>query len=142
MWQIERQVIERGRVLRHDKTRYVWMYMYVLKRKSEVFNVFHQWKAEVEKSLGYSVKVLRSDNGGEYTSSEFDEFLKQEGIKHELTIPKSPEQNGVAEWMNRTLVEKVRSILADSHLPKSFWAEALPLPPTCKIEALLRSSME
>ena len=87
--------------------------------------LFCQWKAEVEESLGYSVKVLWSNNGGEYTSSEFDEFLMQEGITHKLTIPKCPEQNGVAEQMNRTLVEKVRSMLADSHLPKSFWAEAL-----------------
>lgn len=107
----------------HDKTKYVWMY--VLKKKSEVFNQFCQWKAEVEKSLEYSVKILRSDNGGEYTSNEFDEFLKQEGIKHELTIPKCLEQNRVAEWMNRTLVEKVCSKLADSCLSKSFWVEAL-----------------
>ena len=106
-----------------DKTRYVWVY--VMKKKSEVFERFCEWKSEVEKSLGQSVKVLRSDNGGEYTSDEFKKYLKVQGIKHEFTIPKNPEQNGVAERLNRTLVEMVRSMLADSRLPKSFWAEAL-----------------
>ena len=105
------------------KTRYVWAY--AVNRKSDVFQKFCEWKIEVEKSLGQSVKILRTDNGGEFTSDEFENYLKREGIKHELTIPKCPEQNGVAERFNRTLVEMVRSVLADSELPKSFWAEAL-----------------
>ena len=79
---------------------------------------------EAEKSLGRSVKTLRTDNGGEFTSAEFEEYLRKERIKHELTISICPEQNGVAERLNRTLVEMVHSMLADSELPKSFWAEA------------------
>lgn len=79
----------------------------------------------VEKFTGKNIKVLRTDNGGEYTSKEFENYLKKEGIKHEYTVPKTPEQNGVAERMNRTLVEMVRSMLSDSKLPKKFWAEAL-----------------
>ena len=71
------------------------------------------------------MRKIRSDNGGEYVSKEFDEYLKREGVKHELTVPKNPEQNGVSERMNRTLVESVRPILADSKLPKKFWGEAL-----------------
>ena len=63
------------------------------------------------------LKVLRSDNGGEYLSSEFRDYLSREGIRYELTIPKTPQQNGVAERMNRTLVESVRSMLIDAHLP-------------------------
>ncbi len=58
-------------------------------------------------------------------STEFESYLKTEGIKHEYTIPKTPEQNGVSERMIRTLVEAVRSMLADSKLPHRFWAEAL-----------------
>ncbi len=54
-------------------------------------------------------------------STEFESYLKTEGIKHEYTIPKTPEQNGVSERMNRTLVEAVRSMLADSKLPHRFW---------------------
>ena len=106
-----------------DKTRYVWTY--VLKRKDQVFDCFLQWKAEVEKSTGAKLKVLRTDNGGEFTSTEFQKYLKSEGVRHELTVPKTPEQNGVAERMNRTLIETVRSMLADSQLPQKFWAEAL-----------------
>ena len=106
-----------------DKTRYVWVY--VINRKSDVFKRFCEWKLEVEKSLGRSVKIFCTDNGGEFTSGKLENYLKKEGIKHELTIPKCPEQNGVAERFNRTLVEMVRSMLADSELPKSFWAEAL-----------------
>ena len=82
-------------------------------------------EAEVEKLLGRSLKTLRIDNGGEFTSKEFKEYLRKEGIKHELTIPKCPEQNGVVERLNRTLMEMVHSMLADSELPKSFWAKAL-----------------
>ena len=109
--------------LTDDETRYVWVY--VIKKKSDVFREFSEWKTEAEKSLGKSVKTLHTDNGGEFTLAEFEEYLRKEGIKHELTIPNCPEQNGVAERLNRTLVEMVRSMLADSELPKSFWAEAL-----------------
>ena len=61
-------------------------------------------------------KVLRSDNGGEYTGKQFQEYLKSEGVRHELTVPKSPQQNGVAERQNRTLVEMVRTMLIESKL--------------------------
>ena len=79
----------------------------------------------MEKSSGRKIKIFRSDNGGEYTSSEFASYLTKEGIKHELTIPHTPQQNGVAERLNRTLIESVRTMLADSKLPHRFWAEAL-----------------
>ena len=71
------------------------------------------------------MKVLRSDNGGEYSSSQFEEFLKSEGIHHERTIPRTPEQNRMAECINRTLIEMVGSMLLDSKLPQKFWGEAL-----------------
>ena len=106
-----------------DHTRYAWVY--ILQHKSEVFQRFQEWKALVEKSSGRKIKIFRSDNGGEYTSSEFASYLTKEGIKHELTIPHTPQQNGVAERLNRTLIESVRTMLADSKLPHRFWAEAL-----------------
>ena len=106
-----------------DKSRYTWVY--ILKRKDEVFSRFCEWKAMVEKSTGEKVMVLRTDNGGEYTSTEFITYLKNEGIRHELTVPKTPEQNGVAERMNRTVVETVRSMLSEAKLPHKFWAEAV-----------------
>ena len=106
-----------------DNTRYVWTYM--LKHKSEVFQKFFEWKALVENSSGHKLKALRTDNGGEYVSNEMKNFLKKEGVHHELTVPKTPEQNGVAERLNRTLVEAVRCMLCDSKLPQCFWAEAV-----------------
>jgi hypothetical protein len=88
---------------------YTWVY--VLKRKDQVFESFLQWKALVENSTSRKLKVLRTDNGGEFTSGKFEEHLRQHGIRQETTVPKNPEQNGTAEWMNRTLMESVRSML-------------------------------
>jgi len=79
---------------------------------------FREWKAIIEKSSGLKVKALWSDNGGEYTSSEFVTYLTQEGIKQELTIPHTPQQNGKAERLNRTLIEGVCTMLVDSKLPQ------------------------
>ena len=106
-----------------DNTRYVWVYS--SKNKSEVYEKFVEWKALVENSTEQKLKTLRTDNGGEYTSAEFTVYLKKEGMCHEFTVPKTPQQNGMAEQMNRTLVEVVRSMLSDAKLPKKFWAEAL-----------------
>ena len=64
--------------------------------------------------------MLRTDRGGEYTSTEFKEFLESAGIRQERTVPKTSEQNGVAERMNQTLVESVRLMLADANLPHEF----------------------
>ena len=91
----------------------------------EVFTHFQKWKAQVEKSIGREVKTLRSDNGGEYISKEFTSYLTIEGIKHEQTPPHTPQQNDVAERLNCTLIEGVRSMLADSKLPHRFWVEGL-----------------
>ena len=106
-----------------DKSRYSWVYM--LKTKDQVFEYFLEWKSLVEKATKKKVVTLRTDNGGEYTSTQFEEYLKAEGIRHELTVPKTPQQNGVAERLNRTLVEMARSMLLDAKLPKKFWAEAV-----------------
>ena len=106
-----------------DSSRYCWVY--VIKKKSDVFNTFLSWKAVVEKQYDTKIKILRTDNGGEYSSSEFKNYLRKEGIVHQKTVPKNPQQNGVAERYNRTIVETVRSMLSDSGLSKPFWGEAL-----------------
>ncbi len=67
--------------------------------------VFQDWKSMVGRSTGQKLKVLWSDNGSKYTSGEFDQYLRSEGIRHDLTVPKSPQHNGVAECLSRTLVE-------------------------------------
>ena len=106
-----------------DYSRKTWVYF--LKRKSEVFEYFKEFKAFVEKQSGYRIKALRSDQGGEYTSDAFEEFLKQQGIKHQFTPAYTPQLNGVAERKNRTILNMVRSMLKDKKVPKSFWAEAV-----------------
>ena len=83
------------------------MWVYILKHKHEVFRRFQEWKALVEKSSSRQIKALRSDNVGKYTSHEIESYLTKEGIKHELTTPHTPEQNGVAERLNRKLIEGV-----------------------------------
>lgn len=102
---------------------YAWTFP--IQKKGDVFRIFQKWKARAETETGRKLKVLRTDGGGEYTSTEFGRYLEKAGVKHELTIPRTPEQNGVAERLNRTLMESVRSLLADSGLSKEFWGEAL-----------------
>ena len=72
-----------------------------------------EWKALMENSIGQKLKTLPTDNEGEYTSAEFTMYLKKEGEHHEFTVLKTPQQNGVAERMNRTLFEVVHSMLSD-----------------------------
>ena len=87
-----------------DNIRYVWVY--ILKRNSRVFQKFVVWKNLAE-NLKTRIKTLCTDNGREYTSAEFNTYLRKEGVRHELTVPNTPQQNGVAERMNKTLVETV-----------------------------------
>jgi transposase InsO family protein len=70
------------------------------------------------------IKILRLDNGGEYTSKEFVNFCKDVGIKRELTTPYNPQQNGVAERKNRTILEAVKTMIHDQDLPMCLWVEA------------------
>ena len=106
-----------------DKSRYTWCY--VLKNKSDAFNKFIEWQKLEARSSAQKLKTLRSYNGGEYISKEFENYFKREGIHREFTINKTPEQNGVAELMNRTVQETTCSMLSESGLPKIFWDEAL-----------------
>ena len=99
--------------------------VYFLKQKNEVFEKFQEFEKLVTNETGTAIGALRSDNGGEYVSSKFESYLKSRGIRHELTVPHTPQQNGVAERMNRTLMESARSMMAHARLPNCFWAEAV-----------------
>ncbi|GJU60714.1 gag-pol polyprotein [Tanacetum coccineum] len=101
-----------------DYSRRCWVYP--IKKKSDVFEVFKVYKARVKLDSGMKIKCLRTDNGGEYTGDEFDIFSRQEGIKRQFTTAYTPQQNGVAERMNRTLLDRARAILATISLGKSF----------------------
>ena len=106
-----------------DFSRKTWVYF--LKQKSEVFGIFKNFKALIEKQSGYEVKEIRSGRGGEFTSNEFKIFCEENGIHHPLTVPRSPQQNGVAERKNRTILDMARSMLKSKKMPKEFWAEAI-----------------
>ena len=78
-----------------------------LKNKDEVFSKFKEFKALVENISEKNIKILRSDNGGEFASGEFKAFCKDVGIRRELSTPYNPQQNGVAERKNRSIMEAV-----------------------------------
>lgn len=101
------------------------VFVYFLKYKNEVVAIFKKFKNYVENQTGKKIRNLRSDNGTEYENKQMDLICEEFGIHHQFSLPYTPEQNGVAERFNRTLVEKCRCMLADSKLSKQFWAEAV-----------------
>ena len=104
-------------------TRRHWVYL--LTHKSEAFETFKFWKAEVERQSGMKVKAFRSDQGGEYSSKEFKSHLRQCGINQQFTIARTPEQNGRAERLNRTLMENCRAMMCGAGIDKVFWGEGI-----------------
>jgi len=105
-----------------DYSRKLWVY--VLKTKDQVLGVFKQFQASVERDTGKKLKCVHIDNGGEYCGP-FDEYCRQQGIRHQKTPFKTPQLNGLAERMNKTLMERVRCLLSEAKLLGSFWGEAL-----------------
>nr|GFC59054.1 putative ribonuclease H-like domain-containing protein [Tanacetum cinerariifolium] len=75
--------------------------------------------------LSLKVKVIRSDNGTEFKNSDLNQFCGMKRIKREFSVPKTPQQNGIAERKNRTLIEAAKTMLVDLHLPIPFWVEAV-----------------
>ena len=100
-------------------------YVYLMQHKSDTFEKFKEYRAEVENQLGKTIKSLRSDRGGEYLNNDFEEFLIEHEIRSQLMAPGTPQQNGVAEMRNRTLLDMMRSMFSYSSLPSSFWGYAL-----------------
>lgn len=82
-----------------------------MKFKSVVACVFWRFNARIENQFGCKIHVLRSDNGKEYTTEQFNLFCEEAGIEHQLTASYTPQQNGVSERKNRTIVELVRCLL-------------------------------
>ena len=106
-----------------DFSRKVWAYF--LKEKSETFKVFKEWKTLLENQTGKKINRLRIDNGLEFCNHQFDEFCKAEGIARHKIVVNTPQQNGVLERMNRTLLERAHCMLSNAGLGKEFWAEAI-----------------
>jgi transposase InsO family protein len=96
-----------------------------MKHKHEAFEMFKLFQSEVENQLNKTIKILRSDRGGEYLNDEFLSHLETRGIVSQLTPPRTPQHNGVSERRNQTLLDIVRSMMNRSTLPLSFWSYAL-----------------
>ncbi|CAL9022194.1 unnamed protein product [Prunus brigantina] len=106
-----------------DYTRMSWVYF--IRNKSSALECFMKFKAMTELQSGFKIKSLRSDRGGEFLSGEFNRFCEESGIQRQLTMAYSPQQNGVAERKNRTVVEMAKSMLHEKGVPYEFWAEAI-----------------
>lgn len=102
-----------------------WCEINFLKQKSQAVDEFENYINYVETQQGKKVKCFQTDNGKEYDNIKFDNLLKQHGISRRLTAPYNPEQNGVSERKNRTLMDTARCLLIQSGLPSTFWAEAV-----------------
>jgi transposase InsO family protein len=102
-----------------------WSYVYMLKSKDQALDAFVKYKAEVENITGNRINTLRSDRGGEFLSKLFQDVCEQAGIRRHLTAPYSPQQNGVVERKNRTVMEMARAMLKSMCVPGKFWGEAV-----------------
>ncbi|KAJ9560628.1 hypothetical protein OSB04_005788, partial [Centaurea solstitialis] len=110
-------------VIVDDFSRFTWVYF--LKTKDETSGLIKSFVTRVENQSNLKVKVIRSDNGTEFKNSDINSFCDEKGIEKQYSAPRTPQHNGVAERRNRTLIEAARSLLADSKLPITFWAEAV-----------------
>jgi transposase InsO family protein len=106
-----------------DHTRFAEVAL--LKNKSEALDAFLAYQKKAENTAQRSIIAVRSDNGGEYTSKAFSAALSVDGIQRQLTAPYTPQENGVAERFNRTIVEMARSMLIHSRLSKRFWSHSV-----------------
>ena len=97
----------------------------LLKSKDGVLTAFQSYRSRAEKISGKEIKALRSDGGGEYLNREFKRCHSEAGIQHIVSPPYTPSQNGLAERMNRTIIENARCILEYSQLGKEFWGCAV-----------------
>ncbi|KAI3772528.1 hypothetical protein L6452_03715 [Arctium lappa] len=110
-------------VIVDDYSRFTWVYF--LRTKDETSGLIKSFILRIENQTNQKVKVIRSDNGTEFKNLDLNTFCKEKGIERQYSAPRTPQQNGVAERRNRTLIEAARSLLADSQLPITFWAEAV-----------------
>ncbi|GJT44907.1 putative ribonuclease H-like domain-containing protein [Tanacetum coccineum] len=110
-------------VVTDDCSKFSWVFF--LAYKDETYDMLHDLIVGLENRLRHKVKTIRCDHGTEFKNQLMNEFCAKKGIKREYSIARTPQQNGVAERKNRTLIEAARTMLADSLLPIQFWAEAV-----------------
>ncbi|GKC63900.1 putative ribonuclease H-like domain-containing protein [Tanacetum coccineum] len=110
-------------VVTDDYSRFTWVFF--LTSKDETSEIRKNFIKIIENLVDKKMKIIRSDNGTKFKNKVMDDFCREKGIKREYSVAWTPQQNGIAERRNRTLIEAVRTMLADSKLPTTFWTEAV-----------------
>ncbi|GKA45763.1 putative ribonuclease H-like domain-containing protein [Tanacetum coccineum] len=110
-------------VVTDDFSRFSWVLF--LATKDETSGILKAFITGIENQINHRVKIIRCDNGTEFKNKEMNQFCEMKGIKREFSVARTPQQNGVAKRKNRTLIEAARTMLADSKLSTTFWAEAV-----------------
>ncbi|GJZ61657.1 putative ribonuclease H-like domain-containing protein [Tanacetum coccineum] len=110
-------------VITDDFSRFSWVFF--LRTKDETSTILKDFIRQIENQLNKKVKTIRCDNGTKFKNRDMIEFCGSKGIKREYSNARTPQQNGVAERKNRTLIEAIRTMLADSFLPNTFWAKVV-----------------
>ncbi|GJX65982.1 ribonuclease H-like domain-containing protein, partial [Tanacetum coccineum] len=123
MYSFDLKNVVPSKVVTDDYSRFSWVFF--LTKKDETSRILKDFITGIENQLNYKVKIVRCDNGTEFKNYEMNQFCGIKGIKREFSNARTPQQNGVAERKNRTLIEAARTMLADSLLPIPFWAEAV-----------------
>jgi transposase InsO family protein len=112
-----------GLVVVDDYSRYTWVFF--LSYKSNVFSIFKCFAKRVENKFDFKIKKIRSDNGSEFKNSRIEDYCDEKGVKHKFLAKYTPQQNGVVERTNQTLIDMIRSMLSEYNVSDSFWAEAI-----------------
>jgi transposase InsO family protein len=110
-------------VIVDDYSRFTWVFF--LQEKSQTQETLKGFLRRAQNEFGLKIKKIRSDNGTKFKNSQIEGFLEEEGIKHEFSSPYTPQQNGVVEMKNRTLLDMARTMLDEYKTPDRFWAEAI-----------------
>ncbi|GKD20575.1 putative ribonuclease H-like domain-containing protein [Tanacetum coccineum] len=117
-------------VVTDDFSRFSWVFF--LATKDETSGILKAFITGIENQINHKVKIIRCDNGTEFKNKEMNQFCEMKGIKREFSVARTPHQNRVAERKNRTLIEAARTMLANSKLPTTFWAE--PVNTACYVQ--------
>ena len=106
-----------------EYSRMIWLYL--IKAKSEVFSVFERFKLMTKNQSEKMVQILRTDEGKEYLSNEFEAYCSENGVLHEVTTPYTPQHNGMVERRNKMILNMAISMTKQKKLPHSLWGEAI-----------------
>ena len=99
--------------------------------KTDTYDIFKKFLTRADNGFELTVKKVRSDNGSEFRNTRVEELCDDKGIKHEFSTKYTPEQNGLVERKNRTLIDMARSMLSEYNISDSFWAEAINTALSC-----------